>query len=44
MALDEKILKDFPERPDKNKQQKDIEVMMDDIIDTNKEALLELAE
>lgn len=27
----------------KNKQQKELEAMMDDIIDTNKEALLEIA-
>lgn len=27
----------------KSKQQKELEAMMDDIIDTNKEALLELA-
>lgn len=27
----------------KNKQQKELEAMMDDVIDTNKEAMLELA-
>lgn len=43
MALDEKLLQDVQELPEVKKHPKDIEAMMDAIIDTNKDALLEMA-
>ncbi|WP_267886706.1 hypothetical protein [Anaerosinus massiliensis] len=44
MVLVENLLQDFQSLPEDKKQRKEIEQMMDNVIEENKEAFLELAQ